>query len=83
MKLAVLALDYDGTITGDDRPHASVLSALADARRSNVTVILATSRNLDDLRRVAGDLRFVDGVVAENRRWSIFQAPATERSWHH
>ena len=66
MKLSVLALDYDGTITRDDRPHASVLSALADARRRNVTVILATGRNLDDLRRVAGDLRFVDGVVAEN-----------------
>jgi hydroxymethylpyrimidine pyrophosphatase-like HAD family hydrolase len=66
MKLAVLALDYDGAITRDDRPHASVLSALADARRRNVTVILPTGRNLDDLRRVAGDLRFVDGVVAEN-----------------
>ena len=66
MKLSVLALDYDGTITRDDRPHASVLSALADARRRNVTVILATGRNLDDLRRVAGDLRFVDCVVAEN-----------------
>ena len=66
MKLSVLALDYDGTITRDDRPHASVLSALADARRRNITVILATGRNLEDLRRVAGDLRFVDGVVAEN-----------------
>lgn len=66
MKLAFLALDYDGTITRDYRPYPSVLSALADARRRNVTVILATGRNLDDLRRVAGDLRFVDGVVAEN-----------------
>ena len=66
MKLSVLALDYDGTITRDDRPDASVLSAVADARRRNVTVILVTGRILDDLRRVAGDLRFVDGVVAEN-----------------
>ena len=66
MKLAVLALDYDGTITRDNRPDASVLSAIADARRRNVTVILVTGRILDDLRRVAGDLHFVDGVVAEN-----------------
>ncbi len=66
MKLSVLALDYDGTFTRDDRPNASVLTAVADARRRNVTVILVTGRILDDLRRVAGDLRFVDGVVAEN-----------------
>ena len=66
MKLSVLALDYDGTFTRDDRPNASVLAAVADARRRNVTVILVTGRILDDLRRVAGDLRFVDGVVAEN-----------------
>ena len=66
MKLAVLALDYDGTITRDDRPDASVLSAVADARRRNVTVILVTGRILHDLRRVASDLHFVDAVVAEN-----------------
>jgi len=66
MKLAVLALDYDGTITRNDRPDPSVLSAVADARRRNVTVILVTGRILHDLRRVAGDLHFVDCVVAEN-----------------
>jgi hydroxymethylpyrimidine pyrophosphatase-like HAD family hydrolase len=66
MKLSVLALDYDGTFTRDDRPNASVLAAVADARRRNITVILVTGRILDDLRRVAGNLRFVDAVVAEN-----------------
>ena len=66
MKLSVLALDYDGTFTRDDRPNASVLTAVANARRRKVTVILVTGRILDDLRRVAGDLHFVDGVVAEN-----------------
>ena len=29
-------------------------------------VLLVTGRILDELRRVAGDLHFVDGVVAEN-----------------
>ena len=66
MKLSVLALDYDGTIARNDRVPASVLDAIADARRRDVTVILVTGRILDDLRRVAGDLNFVDGVVAEN-----------------
>jgi hypothetical protein len=75
MKLSVLALDYDGTIAHDGRANASVLGAIADARRRNVIVILATGRILDDLRRVAGDLRFVDGVVAENG--ALIHFPAT------
>ena len=75
MKLSVLALDYDGTIAQDGRANASVLGAIADARRRSVTVILATGRILDDLRRVAGDLRFVDGVVAENG--ALIHFPAT------
>jgi hydroxymethylpyrimidine pyrophosphatase-like HAD family hydrolase len=66
MKLSVLALDYDGTIASNNRVPSSVLDAIADARRRNVTVILVTGRILDDLRRVAGDLNFVDGIVAEN-----------------
>ena len=66
MKLSVLALDYDGTLTCDDGPDPSALSAIAYARRRNVIVMLVTGRILDDLRRVAGELRFVDGVVAEN-----------------
>ena len=66
MKLSVVALDYDGTFTRDDRPNASVLAAVADARQRNVTVVLVTGRILSDLRRAAGDLHFVDAVVAEN-----------------
>src|SRR3954469_24585760 len=66
MKLSVLAFDYDGTIARNDRVPSSVLDAIANARRRNVTVILVTGRILDDLRRVAGDLTFVNAVVAEN-----------------
>jgi hypothetical protein len=66
MKLTVLALDYDGTIAHEDRVAPAVLDAIADARRRGITVMLVTGRRLDDLRRVAGDLHFVDGVVAEN-----------------
>ena len=66
MKLSVLAFDYDGTIARNDRVPPSVLGAIADVRQRNLTVILVTGRTLDDLRRVAGDLHFVDCVVAEN-----------------
>jgi hydroxymethylpyrimidine pyrophosphatase-like HAD family hydrolase len=66
MKLSVLALDYDGTIARDDRVDPSVLDAIAEARRRGIAVMLVTGRRLDDLRRVAGELHFVDGVVAEN-----------------
>jgi len=66
VKPTVLALDYDGTIARNDRVDPSVLDAIADARGRGIAVMLVTGRRLDDLRRVAGDLRFVDGVVAEN-----------------
>ena len=56
MKLSVLALDYDGPIALNDCVPPSVLDAIADARRRNVTVILVAGRILDDLRRVAGDV---------------------------
>lgn len=66
MKLCVLALDYDGTIAQNDRPDSSVIDAIAGAPRRGVKVLLVTGRILDELRRVAGELRFVDAVVAEN-----------------
>ena len=66
MKLSVIALDYDGTIARDDRLDTPMREAIADARRRGVAVMLVTGRRLDDLRRVAGKLQFVDSVVAEN-----------------
>jgi len=66
MKLSVIALDYDGTIASGDALDPSVRQAIALARIGGVTVLLVTGRSLDELRRVAGDLHFVDGVVAEN-----------------
>ena len=66
MKLSVIALDYDGTIAQGDRLDPSVRSAIADARTRGITVLLVTGRILSELRRVAGDLHFVDAVVAEN-----------------
>jgi len=66
VKLSVLALDYDGTVAHADALDPSVRAAIAAARTQGIVVLLVTGRILDELRRVAGDLHFVDGVVAEN-----------------
>lgn len=66
MKLSVLALDYDGTVAHRDAVNPTVLKAIASARTQGVVVLLVTGRILRELRRVAGDLHFVDGVIAEN-----------------
>jgi hydroxymethylpyrimidine pyrophosphatase-like HAD family hydrolase len=66
MKLSVVALDFDGTIARGDTLDPSVRQAIAIARTAGITVLLVTGRILEDLRRVAGELHFVDGVIAEN-----------------
>ena len=66
MKFGVLALDYDGTIARDGQLDPDVRSAIAEARARGIAVVIVTGRILAELRQVAGDLRFVDAVVAEN-----------------
>jgi hypothetical protein len=66
VKLSAIALDYDGTIAREDVLDPAVREAIAAARTQGILVLLVTGRLLDELRRVAGDLHFVDGVVAEN-----------------
>jgi len=66
VRFKVLALDYDGTVAQADTLDPQVREALDDLRRQDIVVVLVTGRILEDLRRVAGDLRFVDAVVAEN-----------------
>ena len=74
MKFSVLALDFDGTIAEHDRLDPAVATAITDLRARGVVVVLATGRIIDDLARVAGDLRFVDAVVAENGAVVLFPA---------
>ena len=66
MRFRALALDFDGTITQDGRVHPEVRAAIDESRARGVAVILVTGRILEDLRRVVGDLRFFNAVVAEN-----------------
>jgi hydroxymethylpyrimidine pyrophosphatase-like HAD family hydrolase len=78
VKLCSLALDYDGTIARGDRLDPAVRDAIASARTRGITVLLATGRILDELRRVAGDLHFVDGVIAENG--AVLHFPESEHT---
>lgn len=66
MKFCVLALDYDGTIAENGKPHPAVMEAIQEARALGIVVVLVTGRILSDLKRVAGDLNIFDAVVAEN-----------------
>ena len=66
MKLATLALDDDGTSATDDVMDSGGRAAIAEARSRHIFVILVTGRRIVDLRRVAGDLHFLDTLVAEN-----------------
>jgi hydroxymethylpyrimidine pyrophosphatase-like HAD family hydrolase len=78
MKLSVIALDYDGTIARGDVLDSSVRDAIASARTRGIAVLLVTGRILDELRRVAGDLHFVDGVICENG--AVLHFPHTGRT---
>jgi HAD superfamily hydrolase (TIGR01484 family) len=66
VKFSVLALDFDGTIAVNDVLDPGVRQAISELRAQGIVVLIVTGRILEDLRRVAGDLHFVDGVVAEN-----------------
>ncbi len=66
LKFSTLALDYDGTIARNDTLDPGVREAIAELRAQGIVVVLVTGRILGDLERVAGDLHFVDAVVAEN-----------------
>lgn len=66
MRFLVLAIDFDGTIATNDVLNPDVRLALGELRRRGIVVILVTGRILEDLRRVCGDLHFLDAVVGEN-----------------
>jgi hydroxymethylpyrimidine pyrophosphatase-like HAD family hydrolase len=66
MKFGVLAMDYDGTIAREGVLDPEVRSAIAEVRRRGIAVVIVTGRILAELEQIAGDLHFVDAVVAEN-----------------
>jgi hydroxymethylpyrimidine pyrophosphatase-like HAD family hydrolase len=77
--LSTVALDYDGTVAIGDVIAAPVRHAIAEARRHGFVIALVTGRLLSELRRVAGELHFVDVVVAENG--AVVYHPGNERTF--
>jgi HAD superfamily hydrolase (TIGR01484 family) len=78
MKLCVVALDYDGTIAHSGVMDPEVREAIGEVRGHGITVVIVTGRILSDLRALAGDLRSVDAVVAENG--AVFAVPGSGHS---
>jgi hypothetical protein len=58
MKLAAIALDYDGTIAVNDVMDPSVRAAIGEVRDAGIAVILVAGWRFDDLRRVAHTAAF-------------------------
>jgi hydroxymethylpyrimidine pyrophosphatase-like HAD family hydrolase len=77
VKLEVLTLDYDGTLVDNGVLPQAVRNGIQRARTRGIVVVLVTGRILDNLRRGAGDVRFVDAVVAENG--AVLAFPETGR----
>lgn len=66
MKLAAVALDYDGTIAVDGALDPLVRDAIAQLRLHNIAVVLVTGRRLRELQQMAGNLECFNAIVAEN-----------------
>jgi len=77
MKFSALALDYDGTIAVNGTMDPAVRAAIADARRRGIVVLLATGRQLADLRHAVGDTTCFDAIVVENG--AVLEFPASGR----
>jgi hydroxymethylpyrimidine pyrophosphatase-like HAD family hydrolase len=78
MKLAAVALDYDGTIAVNGVMDPQVRRAIAELRLNNIAVVLATGRRLDDLKIAAGNLECFNAVVAENG--AVLHFPESQRT---
>lgn len=82
MKFGVLALDYDGTVARDGVLDPDVKAAIGEVRARGIVVVLVTGRILSDLRQMAGNLEFLDAVVAENGAVLSFPAGQTRLVGH-
>lgn len=65
VKLAAIALDYDGTLTLNGRLSRQIVDAIGQVRCSDIRVLLVTGRRLAHLAEDT-DLALFDAVVAEN-----------------
>ena len=66
MRFSVLAVHYDGTIAKGEILDYEVRTAVAQVRAQGITFVIVSGRILSDLKKAAGDLGFIDAVVAGN-----------------
>lgn len=77
--IRALAIDYDGTLAGENGPTPAVLDAIAQSRAAGIRVLLVTGRILTELLAAFPEaLERFDAVVAENG--AVVAAGRSERA---
>lgn len=76
MKLAAIAVDYDGTLTTNGRLSRTVVDSIGTVRGRGIRVVLVTGRRLAHLAADT-ELAMFDAVVAENG--AVIEFPSTGR----
>jgi HAD superfamily hydrolase (TIGR01484 family) len=66
MYFVALATDYDGTIAEDGVVAEATLEALRELKQSGRNLVLATGRQLQDLKKVLPENALFDLIIAEN-----------------
>src|SRR3984893_16653236 len=66
MYFVALATDYDGTIAEDGVVAEATLEALRELKESGRNLLLATGRQLPDLKKVLPEIALFNLIVAEN-----------------
>jgi hydroxymethylpyrimidine pyrophosphatase-like HAD family hydrolase len=78
VKLAAVAIDYDGTIAVEGAMNPLVREAIGHVRLHGIAVILVTGRRIAELRKVVGDLDCFNAIVAENG--AVLYFPESQRA---
>ncbi len=74
-KFAILVCDYDGTLATRETAGSQTIEALMSASEAGTRLVLATGRELPDIRRVLPEIELFQWVVAENG--AVLFEPAT------
>lgn len=74
-KFAILVCDYDGTLATGETAGSQIIEALISASEAGTKLVLATGRELPDIRRVLPEIELFQWVVAENG--AVLFEPAT------
>lgn len=66
MRYHLLATDYDGTLTINDKVQLEIIEALIRLKAGGRKLILVTGRRLDELKSIFPEHHIFDRIVAEN-----------------